>query len=324
MKMFLIAALTFVPVVAAAQADAGCDLANALFGALLKSSKPALPCPPSTATTSPVQPAISPSTAPTTTTSSDATSPGVLSRRGRSVDIPENLALLTSNIKSRLDTMDPLRANDILLLSMCQQEMRPLASMANVMDSGYDELKTKCEAETRGYLNEFQTRRVAAHEKQRKEQIEVATRAEEQKKQGEAAEEKAAVAELRSGKRQPVDCPQWMVVKGRDLKDLNARVTEVSYQPPRGTGSFSGRVEQINGDTMLLSDQPIIRIRGATQGYMAIKIDRQAQLFNADKIKVNSVVEGYATQVGTRTLRLTNGAANPAPELLVSCMHVVM
>lgn len=245
-------------------------------------------------------------------------------RRGRNVDIPENLALLKSKVKSRLEAMDPFRTNDIALFSLCKQEMRPLASMENVMNSGYDELKAKCEAETSVYLSEFQTRRETAYEKRRKDQIEAEARADEQKEQVKEAEERAAIAELRSGKRQPVNCPQWMVVKGRELKDLNARVTEVSYQPPRGIGSFSGRVEQIDGDTMLLSDQPIMRMRGSVQGYMAIKLDRHAQLFNADQIKINRIVEGYATQVGTRNVRLTSGLSRPTPELLVSCMHVLL
>jgi len=320
---------TFLTPSFAQQSDPGCDIANALLGALLK-SRPNTPC--TRANEMPAPQSVSDAlsaldSGPAAATPAPATAqpspPSTFTRRGRSVDIPENLALLKSKVKGRLETLDPLRASDIQLLSLCAEEMKPLGSMRDIIDSGYDELKAKCEAGVRQDVQQYRERKVALSEQRRQAQIDEAARAEAAAQQKKDEADRQAIAELRTGKRQPVNCAQWMVVKGHELKDLNARVTEVSYQPPRGIGNFSGRVEQINGDTMLLSDQPIMRMPGSVQGYMAIKIDRHAQLFNADQIKINSIVEGYATQVGTRNVRLTSGSSRPTPELLVSCMHVL-
>ncbi|MDB5871811.1 MAG: hypothetical protein JWQ07_1253 [Ramlibacter sp.] len=250
--------------------------------------------------------------------------PAAFNRVGRNVDTPQNLAVLKARVTERIDGADLLRANEIELLQSCKAEMKPFAAYEIVMGTGYDELKAKCEVEAREAMKSFYTRRGVAFNEQKAAQVNAQAKAEVERQKREDEEVAKAVNELRTGKRQPDNCPQWMTVKGHDVKQLAAPVTEVAYQPPQGIGGFMGRVEQIDGDTMLLSDQPIIRFRGQAQGYMVINIDKHAKVFNGSRIKVGSVIEGYATQSGSRNLHMTSGAAKPAPILLVTCVHVLI
>jgi hypothetical protein len=245
-------------------------------------------------------------------------------RVGRNVDTPQNLAVLKARVTERIDRADPLRANELELMQSCNPEMKPLAAFETVMGTGYDELKAKCEIEAREAMKGFYARREVALRERRAAQANAQASAEAEKQKQEEEEYAKVVSELRAGRRQPINCMQWMTVKGHDIKQLVAPVTEIAYQPPKGIGAFMGRVEQISGDTMLLSDQPIIRFRGQEQGYMVINFDKNTKVFDGSQIKVGSVIQGYATQSGSRNLRMTNGGSKPAPVLLGACTHALM
>ena len=323
MKYLIVAALVVAPAVAAAQADPGCDAANALLGALLK-SRSSIPCKPSvdvqspSAQTSPLQGQDS---APVPQASG---APSTFTRRGRSVDTPENLTLVLAKVKARLETMDPSSGSDITLLSLCATELRPLQSMRDVIGSGFEQLQGKCEAAARQEVQQYRERAIGLQQQRRQAQVAEAARAQATAAEKEQEEERVMAAELRAGRRQPVNCAQWFAAKGQDARALVTPVTEIAFQRPQGTGPFEGRVEKIEGQTLLISDQPIIRMRHKEQGYLVVNIDSKAQVFNGSRIKLNSVVNGFATQTGTRSLRMTDGSSKQSPILEVVCLNHVM
>lgn len=55
---------------------------------------------------------------------------------------------------------------------------------------------------------------------------------------------------------------------------------------------------------------------------MVISVDRQVKGFDGAAIKINSVVDGYATQVGTRNV--TDGTVKLTPVLLGFCLNHVI
>lgn len=262
--------------------------------------------------------------APTPTPRGEGIPPttGGFNRVGRNVDTPENLDLLKSKVRARIEAANSSQTSEFALMQLCEEEMRPLSAFKTVIGTGYDQLRAKCDMEAREPIREFQERQIASARLRRESEAAAAAAQQADEKAREEREYTLAMAELRAGKRDPVNCQQWVAAGGKDPRTLDAPVTEVAYQAPKGVGHYSGRVEQINGDTMLLSDQPILRMRGTPQGYMVVTVTR-AKVFHGAQIKVGSVVEGFASQTGSRTMKMTDGSAQQAPVLLATCMNAL-
>jgi hypothetical protein len=260
---------------------------------------------------------------PQSSTNSNRNSPPAgFNRSGTSIDTPENLELIRTRLAERVRGAGPA-ASPMQLMGACKAEMGPLAAYESVVGSGYEELMRKCEAEQRAAIVDLQSRREQAGRDRRDASEKARAEVEAAEKEKEEAQIRVLTAELRSGKRQPENCAQWMIVKGQDPQSLNAKVTEVSLQPPSGIGSFAGRVEQINGGTLLVSDQPVIRMRGQPQGFYVVNVGSQAKLFRGDQIKVGTVIAGFASQSATKNLRMTDSSVQQAPVLQVTCAQAV-
>jgi hypothetical protein len=54
-----------------------------------------------------------------------------------------------------------------------------------------------------------------------------------------------------------------------------------------------------------------------------VNVGSQAKLFAGDKIKIGSVIAGYARQSATRNLKMADGSAQQAPVLQVTCAQAV-
>lgn len=311
MKRILIAVLVCAPMMAAAQADAGCEIANAFLGALLKNKS--IPCVPPKADPAPT--AMPPP--------GSEPAPPALIARGGSLNTPENLAALVTRVQGALKTMDPLRTTDRDLFMLCPNEMRALASQRDTSGS-YEALEARCREAIGPDVRAFSQRRLEARNEQRNDVQRARDKEQDAAQQIEDAETQKLMVELRAGRRQPVNCAQWFAAKGQDPRALDAKITEVAFQPPQGIGPFAGRVEKLEGQTMLLSDQPIIKSHFKEQGYIVIGVDPKAKVFDGALIKLNSVVSGFAEQTGTRSIRLVSGAAKQAPVLHVVCLNHVM
>lgn len=311
MKRILIAALVWIPMAAAAQPEAGCEIANAVFGAFLKGKS--TPCAPSKADTAPTA-MPQPGSVPT---------PLALMARGGSLNTPENLATLVTRVQVALKNMDLLRTTDKDLFMLCPNEMRSLDSQRDA-SGGFEALEARCRDAIGPDVRAFSQRRLEARNEQRNDVQRARDKEQEAAQKVEDAETQKLMVELRAGRRQPVNCAQWFAAKGQDSRELDAKITEVAFQPPQGIGAFAGRVEKLEGQTMLLSDQPVIKSHFKEQGYIVIGLDPKAKVFNGALIKLNSVVSGFAEQTGTRNIRLVSGASKQAPVLHVVCLNHVM
>lgn len=249
--------------------------------------------------------------------------PPALSARGGSLDTPENLAALVTRVQGTLKAIDPLRTTDKDLFFLCPNEMRSLPSQGDA-SSGYKALEARCREAIGPDLRAFAQRRLEARNEQRNDVQRARDKEQEVAKQKEEVETQKLMVELRAGRRQPENCAQWFAAKGQDPRLLNTKITEVAFQPPQGIGMFEGRVEKLEGQTMLLSDQPIIKFHFKEQGYMVIGVDPKAKVFNSALFKLNSVVNGFAEQTGTRSIRLVSGAGKQVPVLHVVCLNHVM
>lgn len=266
-----------------------------------------------------------PSPTPAPSSNADGAPPltGGFNRVGRNIDTPENLTLLRSRVIARIEAADLRGTNDLALMRVCEEEMEPLSAYKMVIGTGYDQLRSKCEMEAREPIRQFQERQAADIRQQRAAEAAVSAKQQADKREQEERERTLAMAELRSGKRQPINCQQWIAARGEDPRELNAEVMTVAYETPKGVGFFSGRVEQIDGKTLLLSDQPVIRMHGTPQGYMVVSLAAAPKIFNGGKIKLGAVVEGFANQTGKRTLKMTDGSGQQAPVLVATCIHTL-
>ena len=216
MKRILIAALFCTPMLAAAQAEPGCDIANAFLGALLKGKS--ISCAPAKADVAP--------TAVSTTGSEPA--PPVLMVRGGSLNTPENLAAVVTRVQGALKTMDPLRATDRDLFMLCPNEMRSLNSQRDT-SGGFEALEARCREAIGPDVRAFSQRRLEARNEQRNDVQRVVVKEQEDIRQKEKVETQKLMVELRAGRRQPVNCAQWFAAKGQDPRALDAKITEVAF-----------------------------------------------------------------------------------------------
>lgn len=302
--LFLLLAL---PAVSMAQTDPSCEAANALFGALLN-KRSALDCRKSPA--SPAQPQASPETGTTSTSELQ----GGFNRMGRDVNTPENIELLTKRVKERFEAADPLAHPPPEPFQVCREEMAPLSRFENIMGSNHDQVKVKCFAAARDAQAEFSNRRRVAMDQKREEAARADAEKEEKQKRDEAEALRVVVADLRAGRRQPTNCAQWMISKGHEIANIDRDVSRVSLEPPKGVGKFAGVIELIEGRQLIVNN-------GAAQpSFMVLNVGSSAKIFEGPQVKPNAVVYGYATQTGSRTLKMSNGAAKTAAVLDVACV----
>lgn len=287
-----------------AQSDPGCQFANILLGALGGRTGAAAPCPPNAAPSSPNR-------APAQQQSSGT------------VYTPQNVQRIVQAVKTDLSLTDPATATRDSLPSCAKEiekfsaQYRPQAPGTIQSDlPGSGLLQQQCEHETRSAFAQFEGRmRDADHQRfldRKQEEQRLQAQADEKKAQMAAAEEKLAFAELRAGKRVPTNCHAQIVTKGFDPKTANAPVMQVAYSPPKGLGMFMGSVSQINGDTVVLSQNvhEFFRLMYGASANAILKTGSGTKVFEPEQIRVGAVVIGYATQSGTQAVTLANGAAS--------------
>lgn len=242
----------------------------------------------------------------------------VPSQSARGPYSPEHLQALINGARQARSQRSDLQA-----YQLCDRAAFDLFPGVEPKKIGLHEMKKECTAQLDRELQEEGERYAAAAEAQRQAKaakIAAEERAEAEKQE---AEESALLADLRSGRRKPQNCPQWAAARGQEPDSFGAPVTRVSLQPPSGVGRFLGRVERIEARTMLLSDQPIIKFHGTPQGYIVINIDKASTIFDGETIRVGTIVAGYATQQSARTIRMTDGSGAQAPVLNVVCIHAL-
>lgn len=231
---------------------------------------------------------------------------------------PEHLQALINGARQARSQRSDLQA-----YQLCDRAAFDLFAGVEPRRIGLHEMKKECTAQLDRELEEERQRYAAAAEAQRQAKAAQAAAKEQAEAEKKKAEESALLADLRSGRRKPENCPQWAVAKGQEPDSLGAPVTQVSLQPPSGIGRFLGRVERIEARTMLLSDQPIIKFHGTPQGYIVINIGNASTIFDGETIRVGTIVGGYATQQSARTIRMTDGSGAQAPVLNVVCIHAL-
>lgn len=238
------------------------------------------------------------------------------------LDTPENLAALVGDIRDRYSKLDLSRAtfDDF---PACYKELQPYERYRHYINSGFDELQRKCEQQTQPLADDFQ-QQLAAAAKERREAAEreraAAAAAEKQK---DAAQRANAIAQLRSGQRAPINCAQYMVTKGQDHPEaLNAPVMAAAYQAPVGLGQFLGVVDQINGDTFVISGKipDLMRLAVNPPDNTILVVGKDARVFNGQAIQVGAMVQGFATQSATRTVQLQNGRSSTVAVMRAVCL----
>ena len=113
-----------------------------------------------------------------------------------------------------------------------------------------------------------------------------------------------------------------MVTKGANIDSLNASVMVAAYQAPTGVGPFLGAVDQINGDTLVLSGKlpGLFQLVARPPDNSILEIDKSARIFNGSAIRMGGVVEGFATQIGTRSVKLVNGSTSTVAVMRAVCI----
>lgn len=291
----------------AQQPDTGCQAANAIFGAIFK-GQAGVPCPVGTGNLS-AQPQAQPNGA----------QPG---RPSFYVDTPENLATIMRNVRVKYGQLDPSKPS-FAYLEFCETEMKQFDRYRNVLYSGYDELKKKCEDQTKPMDDDYK-QRVQVAAQQTKAEYERGLKADVvARQQKEANDRTAIIAELRAGKRAPTNCTQYMAIKGyENPENLSAPVMRVAYQAPTGVGKFAGVITQMDGNTMALSG----RVSGSVRNEIdppdntILLVTSDTRVINGEGIQVGALVQGYATQVGKRTVKLASGQASTVAEIRAICV----
>lgn len=297
----------------AQQPEPGCQIANALFGALFKAPGNAIPCGPAGANTG---------------NAAQPQSPNPVARAGESrgmnneLDTADNLAQLLETVRARYAQLDPEKRNVIASDEFCLDAMKVYSRYQSILNSGYDQLQRRCIVQSEPIRRAFfeqsniaQKKAMEANDRERAAQ-------EKARVKKEADEVNAVVADLRSGKKIPTNCSQYMVTKGANIDSLNASVMVAAYQAPTGVGPFLGAVDQINGDTLVLSGKlpGLLQLVARPPANSILEIDKSARIFNGGAIRMGGVVEGFATQIGTRSVKLVNGSTSTVAVMRAVCI----
>ncbi len=304
-----------------AQPDPGCQFANILLGALGGRNSSSVPCAANgqAATGTPAAPF-----------------PGQQRQGLNSLYTPQNVQRIVQSVKTDLSLIDPT-SPEVPDLPSCAKEMskfppeyRPQVS-GNFRNDvyGYDVLQRECEQQTQGAFTQFQVRRRDAGQQRLVAQKEVEQRAQAaadaQKAQADAAQDKIFNAELRSGKRAPVNCPTYAISKGMDPDTLKAPVMHVAYGAPKGMGQFVGAIAQMDSEIVVLTGNipEAYRLMGRPADNFILTLNRNTKVFDPEEIRMGTVVVGYATQTGTRSATLRNGVATTVAVMSGFCWQPV-
>lgn len=114
-----------------------------------------------------------------------------------------------------------------------------------------------------------------------------------------------------------------MIAKGHDPDTFKAPMMNVAYQPPTGIVQFLGVVERVDGGTIILNGRipDILRLLINPPEHTIAKTGKDAQVFAEDRIQAGAMLEGFATQSGTQTVRLASGATATVAVMAVLCMQ---
>ncbi|WP_371435030.1 hypothetical protein [Polaromonas sp.] len=249
---------------------------------------------------------------------------------------PQNVQRIVQSVKTDLSLIDPT-SPEVPDLPSCAKEMskfppeyQPRVS-GNFRNDvyGYDVLQRECEQQTQGAFTQFHARRREAGQQRLVAQKEVEQRtqvaADTQKAKADAAQEKVINAELRSGKRAPVNCPDYAIAKGMDPDTLKAPVMHVAYSAPKGLGQFVGVIAQMDSEIVVLTGNipEAYRLMGRPADNFILTLNRNTKVFDPEQIRVGTVVVGYATQTGTRSATLRNGVATTVAVMSGFCWQPV-
>lgn len=299
----LLACLTCLSLNADAQPqDAGCQIANAVLGSLFKGSK-GVPCGPSAGgSTTPPGPAGS-------------------SAYAGGIDTAENEQRVRASLENTYQAIDPsmLDQDPSMGLDSCMKALQPFARFERMLDSRYDELSRRCATIQAPMQQRLQAK--ATELRRTREQLKADTqRAEQQQETDRIAQ---IVAELKAGTRKPSNCAQYMVTKGLNPEALDAQVMHVAYRAPTGIGIFVGNIERIDGNTIYLNGRipDLMRLSVNPPEHMIAITSKETQAYDGSRITAGGMLEGFATQTGTRTVTLTDRRVVTVAVMSVRCMQ---
>lgn len=299
MKIFFVAGSLLIATASFAQADPGCQIANALLGALLKNQVTA-PC-----GQQPVQ--------------RNRVIPQAPDVSLVDLDTPERLAAVMSNIRIKYARLDLGKPRTIGSSEFCDEELKPLLNYRADVRSGYKELLTKCLDEERPIRVEFVEANKRTMEQAKQQQL--AEKDAEKRIQEQA--QRLLITDLKSGKVPAANCAQFMVTKGYDdPATAAASVMAVAYQAPLGAGRFLGRVERIDSGTIVLSGNipAIFRLTINVPDNAILLTDKSTRVFNGEAVQIGSMIQGFATQTGTKNVTLVNGKSSTVAVMKAICV----
>ncbi|MDP3799769.1 MAG: hypothetical protein Q8R06_21945 [Polaromonas sp.] len=297
----------------AQQPDSGCQVANVLLGALFN-AKGAIPCDTPAQTGQPSQ------------GTAQQPTPSANQRWGpmnNELDTPENLVAMLNNIRKRYEQLDLTKPHLIASDEFCMDEMQRYRRYSNILNSGYDQLQAKCQQQSQPIREDFVRRNRLVMQQQKEFSDQQTADSQMRQKKKEADERAVVVAELRSGKRAPNNCSQYMVTKGHNNPEaLDAPVMVAAYQSPTGIGRFMGVVDQINDDTFVISGRipDLMRLAFSPPDNTILIVGKEARVFDGQAIQVGALVQGFATQTGTRTVKLANGRSSTVAVMRAACL----
>lgn len=231
-------------------------------------------------------------------------------RPGESIDTAENLERVVAEVRRKLRFDPGYRKPE----DWCESELwaAKVQNLNNMGGSGYAELRGKCAATLIG--DETARNAAVADAEQRRRQIEKDTNA---AARAHADDFEARRVQLESDliakKRAPVNCAQWVLSNGLSAQTLRGNaVSEVALRAPTGLGRFTAQVEQIDGETLL--------VRTPSDQHAIILIPKSAQLYDDNRLRVQSKADVVGTQSGTRVLQRANGTSVKVAVVTAACL----
>lgn len=239
------------------------------------------------------------------------------------LDTPENLAAILNSIRKRYEQLDLTKPHLIASDEFCMDEMQAYRAYSRVLNSGYDQLQAKCLQQSQPIREDFVRRNRLVMQQQKEFSDQQTADNQTRQKKKEADERAVVVAELRSGKRVPTNCAQYMVTQGHDTPEaLLAPVMAAAYQSPKGVGQYFGVVAQIDGENILLSGKvpALFQLAFSPPDNTILVVGKGARVFDGEEIRVGAMVKGYATQTSTRTVKLVNGSSSTIAVMRAMCL----
>jgi len=134
-----------------------------------------------------------------------------------------------------------------------------------------------------------------------------------QQKEQQQAQARRLAQDLRSGKRTPEDCREWLIAQGQNPAAMTAAITRVALEPPRGAGSFWGDVLQVKA--------PKLFLRGHGDRYLVVSIDSKTKVFGGAQIRQGGGVSGFGLQTGVQDLPMSDGSVERSAAIAATCVE---